>query len=346
MLKRILLALPLLLAGVLWAQTANPPAPSSAAPPLIILIGPPLSGKTTLADSITRTYGVPNISVEDLIKDHAAELEHLRGQGMSMAEMRYDPAMSRYLRERLKTADLSHGLALDGYPATLVQAEDLAKMVPGLNLKPIAFQLQVPDDVIRERSKNTGRGSDSSRILEQRIKDYHREMDAISLYFPNANIVAVDANKPEAEVWKAIQAGLDGAGVKPLPKEADLVTDEATIKSAISGFINAYNNGDIEGVLACYADDLIKVRNGAPPETKLETGKRVAAVFEKFHSRVDVVIDEIQVSGNLAYTRGSFRVTLSPKAGGDPQVVERRYLEIWHKDRGRWLVARTMDNAG
>jgi adenylate kinase len=218
MLKRILIALLLLLVNALRAQTASPPVPSIDSQPLIILIGPPLSGKTTLVDSITRTYGVPNISVEDLIKDHAAELEHLRGQGMSMAEMRYDPAMSRYLQERLKTADLSHGLALDGYPATLVQAEDLAKMIPGLNLKPIAFQLQLPDDVIRERSKETGRRSDSSRILQQRIKDYHREMDAISLYFPNASIVAVDANKPEAEVWKAIQAALDGAGVKRLPK--------------------------------------------------------------------------------------------------------------------------------
>ncbi len=135
-----------------------------------------------------------------------------------MAEMRYDPAMTRYLQERLKTADLSQGLALDGYPATLVQAEDLSKMVPGMNLKPIAFQLQVPDDVIRERSTKTGRRSDRSRILEQRIKDYHREMDAISFYFPNANIVALDANKPEAEVWKAMQAALDGAGVKPLSK--------------------------------------------------------------------------------------------------------------------------------
>ena len=78
--------------------------------------------------------------------------------------------------------------------------------------------MQVPDDVIRERAKKTGRESDSSQILEQRIKDYHREMDAISFYFPNANIVAVDANKSEAEVWKAIQAGLDGAGIKPQSK--------------------------------------------------------------------------------------------------------------------------------
>lgn len=43
-------------------------------------------------------------------------------------------------------------------------------------------------------------------------------MDAISLYFPNAKIVPVDANKSEAEMWKAIQARLDEAGIKPLPK--------------------------------------------------------------------------------------------------------------------------------
>jgi adenylate kinase len=217
MLRRLLAILPLLLSSVLCAQTASPPVPPPL-PPVIILIGPPLSGKTTLVDSITRTYNVPNISVEDLIKDNAEELERLRGQGMSMAEMRYDPAMSRYVRERLKTADLSHGIALDGYPATLVQAEDLSKMLAGMKVKPIAFQLAIPDDVIRERAKKTGRESDRSQILEQRIKDYHREMDAISLYFPNANIVAVDGNKSEADVWKAIQAGLDGAGIKPQVK--------------------------------------------------------------------------------------------------------------------------------
>jgi adenylate kinase family enzyme len=216
--KRMLLVLPLLLSNILWAQTASPSPPPLSQQPLIILIGPPLSGKTSLVDSITRAYNIPNISIEDLIKDNGPELEHLRGQGMSMAEMRYDPAMSRYLRDRLKTADLSHGLALDGYPATLVQAEDLSKMMPDLKLKAIAFQLQVPDDVIRQRSHKTGRQSDNSEVLEQRIKDYHREMDTISFYFPNANIVAVDANKSEEEVWKAVRSALDGVGLKPMAK--------------------------------------------------------------------------------------------------------------------------------
>lgn len=218
MLSSIFLILFLLLGNILCAQTASPAAPSGPSQPLIILIGPPLSGKTTFADSIAHSYGVPSISIEDLIRDNAAELEGLRGEGVSLAEMRYDPAMSRYVRERLKTADLSHGITLDGYPATLFQAEDLAKIFPDLKLKLIALRLQVPDDVVRKRAQTTGRESDRPQIIEQRIKDYHREMDSISVYFPNAKIVDIDGNQPEAQVWRAMQTALTEAGLKPTVK--------------------------------------------------------------------------------------------------------------------------------
>jgi uncharacterized protein (TIGR02246 family) len=122
------------------------------------------------------------------------------------------------------------------------------------------------------------------------------------------------------------------------------MSDEKAIEGAIAEFVRAYNSGNLEGVLAYYSEDLIKVRQGGPAETKAETAKRIAGVFENFRSRVDVSTDEIRVAGELAYTRGTFRVTLTPKAGGETQVIERRYLEIWRKENGRWLVARTMDN--
>jgi hypothetical protein len=64
----------------------------------------------------------------------------------------------------------------------------------------------------------TGHLSDRPQIIEQRIKDYHREMDAIGAYFPNAKIADIDGNLPEAETWKAIQTALDGAGLKPVTK--------------------------------------------------------------------------------------------------------------------------------
>jgi adenylate kinase len=218
MLRQAFLVLPLLLASIMLPQSATPTEPAGPSQPLIILVGPPLSGKTTFADAISRTYRIPSISIEDLIRDNADELDKLRGEGMSLAEMRYDPSMSRYMQQRLKSTNLSRGVVLDGYPATLVQAEDLKDMFAGLNLHLIALRLQVPDQTIRERAKTTGRESDRPQIIEQRIKDYHREMDAISLYFPNAKIVDIDSNLPEAKAWTAIQTVLDGAGLKAVAK--------------------------------------------------------------------------------------------------------------------------------
>ena len=123
--------------------------------------------------------------------------------------------MSRFFQSRVKTTDLSHGLLLDGYPATVLQGQDLAKMIPDLKLLPFVLQLEVPDDVVRARAKKSGRESDSPAIIEQRLKDYHREFDFASSFFPNAKIVKIDANQPEAKTWQAIQTALDQAGIKP-----------------------------------------------------------------------------------------------------------------------------------
>lgn len=207
--------IPLLLASV-CAQTASPTTSPALSAPLIVMIGPPLSGKTSFAEEIVHTYGIPSISIEDLIRDNANELERLKGQGMSLADMRYDPAMSRFLRARLKTTDLSHGLTLDGYPATLFQAEDLAKMLADSKMKLVALRLQVTDETIRKRATTAGRQIDRPEILEQRIKDYHREMDAIAYYFPKAKIVDIDSSYPEQKTWKQIEGALTEAGVQPL----------------------------------------------------------------------------------------------------------------------------------
>jgi adenylate kinase len=185
---------------------------------VVVLIGPPLSGKTTFVTRIQDNYGIPGISVEDLIRDNASELRKMNPQNVSLAEMRYDPAMSRYLRTRLDRMDLSRGVALDGFPATRHQAEDLAKMNADLALNPIVFQLEIPDEIVRKRAAQGGRQSDTPRIIEQRIKDYHREFDMISAYFPNAKIVKIDGTQSEDNVWKVMKQALDQAKVGPVTK--------------------------------------------------------------------------------------------------------------------------------
>ena len=191
---------------------------SPRARPVVVLIGPALSGKTSFLAHIQRTYGIPGISIEDLIMNHAAELKKMHPEGISLPEMRYDPAMSRYVRARLDKTDLSRGVALDGFPATRSQAEDLANMIGELSLDPIVLQLEIPDDLVRKRAAQGGRQSDSPKIIEQRIKDYHREFDMISVYYPKAKIVKIDGTQSEELVWKAMQQALDQSGLLPVAK--------------------------------------------------------------------------------------------------------------------------------
>ena len=124
------------------------------------------------------------------------------------------------------------------------------------------------------------------------------------------------------------------------------MNEKGEIESAISGFKKAYDSGDLAGILEYYSDDLIKLRHGAPDESKAELAERVADVFKKFHSTVDATVDEVLSSGDLAIVRGTFHVTLASKQGGEEFVLDRRYLEVWRKQDGRWKVARTMDNEG
>jgi adenylate kinase family enzyme len=194
---------------------------SQQARPLVILIGPPLSGKTTFVSNVQRDFGVPGISVEDLITEHASELRRLHPEGGSLADMRYDPAMSRFLRARLKSVGLSHGVALDGFPATRSQAEDLAKIISEFNLNAIVLQLEIPDDVVRQRASTGGRLSDQPKIIEQRIKDYHREFDMISVYFPKAKIVKIEGTQSEEAMWKVMQQTLEQWGLRPKAAEVD-----------------------------------------------------------------------------------------------------------------------------
>src|SRR5690349_21747127 len=103
---------------------------------------------------------------------------------------------------------------------------------------------------------------------------------------------------------------MDPKNIRLRSAGGDELNEEDAIEACISEFVKVYNAGNLEGVMAYYTDDLIKVRQGGPAETKPETAKRVAGVFDQFHSRVDVINAEIRVSGEMAYTRGSFRVTL------------------------------------
>ncbi len=123
-------------------------------------------------------------------------------------------------------------------------------------------------------------------------------------------------------------------------------TARMDITRAVERFRQALANGNIEGIEEYYSDDLLKFRAGVSPEGKIEVLRRLRATFPNYNYHVEVTNDEIIVEGGLACARGTYVVTLMPKAGGDAQVVRRRFLEIWRREGQVWRAFRAMDNVG
>jgi len=96
----------------------------------VILFGPPGAGKGTQAKVITETYGVPQISTGDILRDNVSRGTELGLQAkavMNRGELVPDDLVCGMVAERLAVSDCFKGFILDGFPRTLAQAKWLDK---------------------------------------------------------------------------------------------------------------------------------------------------------------------------------------------------------------------------
>lgn len=177
---------------------------------IIVLIGPTGSGKTTQSEFLQRKFGIATISADELARQNPAALSKHQGTGVEPGTPATNPALNDLVNDRLSKMDLTKGVALDGYPATKDQADHLDWMVKKLNFPtPVILHLQVPDDVVRQRLQKRQRTDDGPSDVERRLKEYHRELEMIKAYYPEANIWTIDGSKPAADVSNTIQAILN-----------------------------------------------------------------------------------------------------------------------------------------
>jgi len=95
----------------------------------IVLIGPPGAGKGTQARMLQQTFGIPQISTGDLLREAVREGTALGQQArayMDAGELVPDQLVTAMVVERLRRSDCAAGFLLDGFPRTIAQAEALA----------------------------------------------------------------------------------------------------------------------------------------------------------------------------------------------------------------------------
>lgn len=96
----------------------------------LIFLGPPGAGKGTLAGTVSKDYGIPQISTGDIFRDaikRETELGKKVKEIVGRGDLVPDELTVSLVKERLTQADAQKGYILDGFPRTIPQAEALEK---------------------------------------------------------------------------------------------------------------------------------------------------------------------------------------------------------------------------
>jgi adenylate kinase len=122
---------------------------------IVILLGPPGTGKGTQASAIRDRYGIPHVSTGDIFRRNLAEGTPLGLEAqryMEKGELVPDGLVLDLLADRLKGPDCSGGFLLDGFPRTVPQAEALDRTLTasGAAVDHVVL-LEVPDQTVVSR---------------------------------------------------------------------------------------------------------------------------------------------------------------------------------------------------
>ncbi len=236
-----------LLAGILMtgsffsaSLSSGEKAESTPNPLVLILLGPPGSGKGTQAAMLQDKLHLPHISTGDLLRDHVRRNTELGKQAqtfMDKGQLVPDVLILDMLFERVSQEDCAHGYILDGFPRTLPQAEALQARLKG-KLAPVVINLDLSDAKIIERltnrvsCENCGtpyhliysppktqgtcdkcggkliqRSDDTEAVITKRLKVYHEQTAPLIAYYAKQKLLhTVNCDTPKKKVFSQVIA--------------------------------------------------------------------------------------------------------------------------------------------
>lgn len=206
----------------------------------LIIMGSPGTGKGTIATYIKEEFGYRHISTGDILRAKVKKgtplgkkVEPLLNRGEYVG----DEIVAKIVREALNSPSAKKGAVLDGYPRTLSQAKELAKILEELN-KTLDFvlYLDTKNSVIIERlsarrqcmsckaiyglavpPKEEGicdacggklylRDDDRPEVIKKRLEVYKEKTAPIIDFYKNENLLEkVDANRDLPSILKDVK---------------------------------------------------------------------------------------------------------------------------------------------
>jgi adenylate kinase len=212
---------------------------------IIVLLGPPGSGKGTQAKKLVAAHKWPQLSTGDMLRSAIAAGSQLGLEAkkfMDQGALVPDSVVVGLIADRIKNDDCKVGFILDGFPRTIPQAESLDAMLASAGRKIERVLLfKIPDaDLIGRISgrrtcskcgamyhvqsmppKKAGicdqcggtqlvqRDDDKVEVVQKRLGVYHKQTEPLADYYrAQKKLSAIDATDGFDEVTAEIEAAL------------------------------------------------------------------------------------------------------------------------------------------
>ena len=124
-------------------------------------------------------------------------------------------------------------------------------------------------------------------------------------------------------------------------------SDAEAINNVREAHIAALNDGNADSWVAAFTDDGVQMPPNAPANLGSESIRAWSQAFlEPFRVQFRLFVDEVRVAGGWAFERGTYKITLTPKAGGEPIQDIGKYITIYERQPGGgWEIARDIWNS-
>lgn len=131
-----------------------------------------------------------------------------------------------------------------------------------------------------------------------------------------------------------------------MPDTRSASADAEAIRQLYAQWFGALERGDVDGFMALLADDFVlKSPNRPAVSSRAVFRRNLESFYGAYSERVHYKLEDLEVSGDMAYVRISEETTLTPKQGGKDVTISGMHLAILARQPdGAWKVKREVSS--